>query len=57
MTSTIAEISKACDTGRTNCALEERIDESYDLKKAKYQDIADLCSDRVWKSWVFPVKI
>ncbi|XP_052224110.1 uncharacterized protein LOC127839765 [Dreissena polymorpha] len=36
---------------------EERIDVAYELMKAKYQDLADVCRERGWKTWIFPVEI
>lgn len=36
---------------------EERVEESHETKKGKYQDLADTCRDRGWKTWVFPVEV
>ena len=36
---------------------EERADEAHELKKSKYQELADTCRDRGWKTWVFPVEV
>ncbi|XP_045190884.1 uncharacterized protein LOC123547684 [Mercenaria mercenaria] len=36
---------------------EERADEAYELREGKYQDLADTCRDRGWKTWVFPVEV
>ena len=36
---------------------EERVEEAFELKKLKYQELADVCRDRGWKTWVFPVEV
>ena len=36
---------------------EERVDEAYETKKAKYEDLASTCRDRGWKTWIFPVEV
>ncbi|KAH3689647.1 hypothetical protein DPMN_194664 [Dreissena polymorpha] len=37
--------------------MEERIEEAYELKKAKYQDLADVYRDRGWRTWIFTVEV
>ena len=36
---------------------EERVEEAYKLKKTKYQDLAETCRVRGWKTTVFPVEV
>jgi hypothetical protein len=36
---------------------EERVEVSHEIKKGKYQDLADTCKERGWKTWVFPVEV
>ena len=36
---------------------EERVEEAYETKKGKYQELADTCRERGWKTWVFPVEV
>ena len=36
---------------------EERVDEAYEIKKTKYEDLANICRDRGWKTWIFPVEV
>ena len=36
---------------------EERIEESFELKKAKYEDLAQTCREGGWKTWVFQVEV
>jgi hypothetical protein len=36
---------------------EERADEAFELKKATYQELSDVCRDRGWKTWIFPVEV
>ncbi|XP_060589959.1 uncharacterized protein LOC132745154 [Ruditapes philippinarum] len=36
---------------------EERVEESHEIKKGKYPDLADTCKERGWKTWVFPVEV
>jgi hypothetical protein len=36
---------------------EENIDEAYERKMARYQELAETCTNKGWKTWVFPVEI
>ena len=36
---------------------EERTEEAYERKMAKYQELAEACSNKGWKTWVFPVEV
>ena len=36
---------------------EERTEEAFELKKAKYQELADVCKEGGWKTWIFPVEV
>jgi hypothetical protein len=36
---------------------EERADEAFELKKAKYQELVQMCRDNGWKTWNFPVEV
>ncbi|XP_053391723.1 uncharacterized protein LOC128554473 [Mercenaria mercenaria] len=36
---------------------EERTEEAYERKLAKYQDLADACNEAGWKTHLFPVEV
>ena len=36
---------------------EERSDEAFELKKAKYQELVQMCQDKGWRTWNFPVEV
>jgi len=36
---------------------EEAVDEAYERKMLKYQELADECRQKGWKTWVFPVEV
>jgi hypothetical protein len=36
---------------------EERMEEAYERKRAKYQPLLDECQQRGWKTWNFPVEV
>ena len=36
---------------------EERAEEAFELKKQKYQNLAEVCQDNGWKTWIFPVEV
>jgi len=36
---------------------ETRCEEAYERKKAKYTELVDLCRQRGWRSWLFPVDV
>ncbi|XP_045174487.2 uncharacterized protein LOC123535800 [Mercenaria mercenaria] len=36
---------------------EERVEESNELKREKYEELANTCRGNGWKTWVFPVEV
>ena len=36
---------------------EERVDEAFELKKAKYQVLVQMCQDNGWRTWNFQVEV
>ena len=36
---------------------ETRCEEAYERKKAKYTELLDLCKQRGWRTWLFPVEV
>ena len=36
---------------------ETRCEEAYERKKAKYTELVDLCRQRWWRTWLFPVEV
>ena len=36
---------------------EDRIEEAYERKKAKYSDLQEQCREKGWKVWLYPVEI
>ena len=36
---------------------EERVDEAHERKRLKYQELVELCQDKEWKTWCFPVEV
>ena len=44
---------------RINCTVpwEERIEEAYEWKAAKYEKLVNNCKENGWKTWCFPFEI
>jgi len=38
-------------------SLEERCDEAYKRKAAKYTQLTEDCGEKGWKAWLFPVEV
>ena len=36
---------------------EERIEEAFERKKSKYQQLVEECQERGWKAWCLPVEV
>ena len=36
---------------------ETRCEEAYERKKAKYTELLDLCKEKGWRTWLFPVEV
>jgi len=36
---------------------EERIDEAFEFKRSKYEELVQTCRENGWKTWIFPVEI
>ena len=36
---------------------EERTDEAHERKRSKYQELAEMCREKGYKTWIFPVEV